>query len=308
MNFFDELKQTRKTPIHIIHGTDWWTDCDDVAAMRLLCRAHKAGLIVLEGIGIDAVMEYSAPSVSALLTDEGIENVPIGVDTNAQYDSSRCKYQKVLAKYPKKISSNDECEEAYKLYRRILANAEAKCDITEVGFPQIIMQLLKSAPDEISPLSGIELVKEKVNKIWMMAGRWDENDGREYNLTAYPVASEAGCYICENSPVPVTFLGWEIGCDVTTGSHLPENDLVNIAFVENGAKCGRLSWDPMLVLMAIINDENKAGYDTVRGKASVDGKTGADNFTKDENGSHAYVVKRFENDFYSNAIDELLEY
>lgn len=24
-----------------ILGTDWWTDCDDVVALRILARAHK---------------------------------------------------------------------------------------------------------------------------------------------------------------------------------------------------------------------------------------------------------------------------
>ncbi len=308
MNVFDRLKAERKAPVHILHGTDWWTDCDDVAALRLLCRAHKAGIIKLECVGINAVMEHSAPSVSAFLTSEGLEDIPVGVDFNAQYDGSRCRYQQVLAQYPKKINSNSECEPAYKLYRRALANADCKCDITEVGFPQIIMQLMKSPADEISPLDGMALVKEKVHKIWLMAGRWDETPGKEYNLSAYPVASEAGNFICENSPVPVTFLGWEIGADVVTGTHLPENDLVNVAFNANGCKCGRFSWDPMLVLTAIINDEAAADYDTVRGVAHVDAETGYDTFTEDENGTHAYLVQRLKNEEYAAVIDELLEY
>ena len=132
--------------------------------------------------------------------------------------------------------------------------------------------------------------------------------GREYNLSAYPVASEAGNFICENSPVPVTFLGWEIGADVVTGTHLPENDLVDAAFKANGCKCGRFSWDPMLVLTAIINDEAAADYDTVRGVAHVDAETGYDTFTEDESGTHAYLVQRLKNEEYAAVIDELLEY
>ena len=65
--------------INILHGTDWWTDCDDIAALRVLCRAHKAGRIKLCCVGINAVMEYSAPSVSAFLVNEGVD-APIGVD------------------------------------------------------------------------------------------------------------------------------------------------------------------------------------------------------------------------------------
>ena len=37
----------------MILGTDWWTDCDDAVALRLLAKAHKAGDITLLGIGIN---------------------------------------------------------------------------------------------------------------------------------------------------------------------------------------------------------------------------------------------------------------
>lgn len=28
---------------NFILGTDWWTDCDDVVAIRILVRAHLSG-------------------------------------------------------------------------------------------------------------------------------------------------------------------------------------------------------------------------------------------------------------------------
>ena len=42
----------------MILGTDWWTDCDDAVAMRLLARAVKAGEVSLLGIGINACMPF----------------------------------------------------------------------------------------------------------------------------------------------------------------------------------------------------------------------------------------------------------
>ena len=45
-----------------ILGTDWWTDCDDVVALRLLARAHKAKEIELLGIILNGCMEYSVTS------------------------------------------------------------------------------------------------------------------------------------------------------------------------------------------------------------------------------------------------------
>lgn len=303
MNIFNKLAQERK-PIKIIHGTDWWTDCDDVAALRLLCRAHKAGAIELQCVCADAVMDKTASSISAFLQNEGV-NVPIGIDRTFVGDDSGCKYQHILSEYPH-YAENADCEEAYRLYRKALASVEGKADITEVGFPQVIQQLLESEPDDISPLSGMELVKQKVNKIWMMAGKWDEPNGKEYNLSANSAAQKAAHYIFENSPVPITCLGFEIGNTVITGDIADENDLLKIAYVSYGSINGRYSWDPMLTLLAIINDEETAGYDKVCGKAEANPETGENNFTVGE-GLHAYVVKKFEDSFYREHINSLLE-
>ncbi len=290
--------------INILHGTDWWTDCDDVAALRLLCRAHKAGKINLLCVGINSVMRYSAPSVSAFLQNEGVE-APIGVDFSAVRSGDNCRYQKLLASYPHTVRANIDCIPAYRLYRKTLASIDGKAQITEVGFPQIIMQLLQSPPDGYSPLTGPELVREKVERIWLMAGKWDEPCGREYNLTAYPVCCEAGHYVCENSPVPLVFLGFEAGRDVITGNGLPEGDLLREAFTAHGSPDGRCSWDPMLVYAAVTQDLAKAGYTAVYGTARVDPRTGENSFTPGP-GSHCYLVKTRENAFYADTLNRIL--
>ncbi|MCQ2479560.1 MAG: hypothetical protein MJ120_02880, partial [Clostridia bacterium] len=168
MNIFDILKNERKNPINILHGTDWWTDCDDVVALRILCRAHKENLINLKCVCANAVGKNTVASLDGFMTAEGV-SAPIGIDRSSQRDDSRCRYQKRLSELPHS-QTQEESPEAWKLYRKILWESEEKCHITEVGFPQIIHQLLVSEPDEICPLNGMELVKEKVEKIWMMAG------------------------------------------------------------------------------------------------------------------------------------------
>ncbi len=305
MDLFDSIKKNIKAPLNVLHGTDWWTDCDDIAALRVLCRAHKAGIINLRCVGIDSVMEYSAASVSAFLTGEGVD-APIGADFSAVRPGDRCRYQQILAEFPHKVKSNDECLPAWKLYRKTLAETDGRTIITEVGFPQIIMQLMKSQPDEYSRLTGLELVREKVEKIWLMAGKWDEPRGREYNLTAYPEASEAGHYICENSPVPLVFLGFEVGLNVITGDKLADGDMLKTGFIAHGSPEGRHSWDPMLVTVAISGDLAAAGYREVTGRASVDPVTGENSFIPGA-GSHSYLVKTRENGFYADMLNGLYQ-
>ena len=167
---------------NFILGTDWWTDCDDVVALRLLARAHKAKEIELLGIVLNGCMEYSVASLEGFLNTEGVSDIPIGIDLDATDFGGNPPYQKRLARHAEKYRDNTEAENAVRLYRRILNDAESPVELIEIGYPQVLASLLQSEGDEISPLSGVELVKRKVSKIWMMAGKWDEDSAKENNF------------------------------------------------------------------------------------------------------------------------------
>ncbi len=289
-----------------IVGTDWWTDCDDAVAMRVLARAHKRGEIVIAGISIDSCMEYSVTSVDGFLSAHGILDIPIGVDLDSTDYGGRAPYQQRLSAYASRFKSNEDAEDALRLYRRILAESKEKVEIIEVGFLQVLAALLLSEGDDISPMSGIELVREKVEKFWIMAGRWDVDGGKENNFARTWRACRGANIFCEKCPVPVTFLGFEVGVNVLTGDNLKPGDVLYDVLQDHRAYNGRDSWDPMLALLAIIGDEEKAGYRVVRGRATVEAETGCNHFTECEDGIHAYVVKIREDDFYKNAINELI--
>ncbi len=304
MSILDFIEKERKIPVNIIHGTDWWTDCDDIAALRILCRAHKRNLVNIRCVCADAVGRYTAQSIDAFIKSEGLD-IPIGVDKSYSADDSKCKYQKFLSQFPNS-KTNDDCPDGYKLYRKMLWESEEKCHITEVGFPQIIHQLMISEPDEICPLGGMELVSRKVEKIWMMAGDWRGRVHKEYNVVATAAGLEAMRFILDNSPVPVTCLGFEAGESVITGQTLQDDDILKQAYTYNRHPDGRSSWDPMLTLLAVIGDEEKAGYKKISGTAFVD-EEGYTVMNECEKGLHSYVVKKHEDKFYEDLINEILE-
>ena len=293
-----------------IVGTDWWSDCDDAVAMRLLLSAHKRGEIEVAGIAIDACMKYSVASLDGFLCKEGVRDIPVGLDLEADdfgsLETYRARYQPTLAEYAENLKKNEDVGDALKLYRKILAESDGKVEIIEIGFAQVLAALLESEGDEFSPLSGFELVKNKVSKFWIMGGRWDAAGAKEHNFSKNARACRGAHIFCEKCPVPVTFLGFEIGYNVFTGGKLDDSDTLRRILLDFGAVRGRESWDPMLALMALIGDEEKAGYKTVRGRASVDAETGANHFEISENGNHVYVIKAKENSFYENMIDELI--
>lgn len=292
---------------NIIFGTDWWTDCDDLAAMRILLRAHKNGEIKLLGVGVNACMEYSVPSVDGFMNLEGVTGIPVGIDLKAtDFEGTHLRYQKTLSEHCVKYKKNEDAEDAVRLYRRLLSESNSKVNIVEVGFLQVFANLLKSEPDDISPLNGIELVEEKAEKVWVMAGKWDEEGGKEHNFCNNRRSREGGEIFCRLCPVPVTFLGFEVGEPVISGNELSHDDFLYKAFAEHGSKNGRCSWDPLTALLAVIGDEEKAGYDTVKGTARLDKETGKNYFTENENGSHKYVIMKKDSSFYSDMINSII--
>ena len=292
---------------NIILGTDWWTDCDDAVALRMLCRAVKRREIRLLGICINACMEHTVPSVDGFLTLEGTAGIPLGIDLLATDFGGNPPYQARLAPYASAYKNNGDAEDIVRLYRRLLASATEPVEIVEIGYLQGFTAFMRSTGDDISPKSGLELLSEKVTKMWVMAGKWDADGERENNFCRNArsrLAAEEFCRLC---PVPVTFLGWEIGIDVLTGGGLAKDDHLHLALCDHGSGGGRFSWDPMTVHMALVGDERAAGYRVVHGRATVDAETGRNYFTPSEDGAHAYVVKERDNDFYRNAIDEMIK-
>ena len=285
-----------------ILGTDWGEDSDDCIAVRILARAHKKGEVKMLGMGINTFVEESAPSLYRFLEKEGV-SIPVGVDKSCPHKIGNVTYQKRLAKETDK--TNDDFEDAVRLYRRAIAESDGNVEILEVGFLQVIAGALLSQPDDISDKSGMELFREKVKKIWIMGGKWNMQGGDEYNLCKYPFAQAGSHAFVSNCPCPITFLGWEIGSMVISGNMLKEDDFLHVALDDHGSGAGRESWDPMLAVLALTNDNEKAGYKTVKGTATVD-KDGKNYFEENENGKDEYVVKAHPDEYYSNIIDNLI--
>ena len=289
---------------HLLLGTDWGEDCDDAVAVRFLARKHRAGEIDLCGIGLNTRFEESVPSLRAFLENEGVRP-PIGIDCDCPELHGRITYQKRLAAYRTDLT-NADAEDAVRLYRRLLAQATEPIEIMEIGFLQVIAAALESGADDLSPLTGMELFREKVAHVWIMGGRWDVPEGKEYNFSRDAMACRAASMLVKKCPVPITFLGWEIGATVITGSSLPEGDMLHDVLADHGSKNGRMSWDPMLVHLATVGDPAQAGYTTMCGTATVDPQTGVNRFVTGK-GMHRYVVKVKEDDFYAKAINEVIQ-
>lgn len=287
----------------VILGTDWWTDCDDAAAIRIACRAHHAGLWNLAGIVLNACMPYSAPSLNAFCCRENMADLPLGIDRSAVGYGGNPPYQKLLADLPHTAQTNESLEDGLALYLNLLETID-EAELLEIGYPQVLAALC------VHP-TGYRYLRDKVKCLWMMAGNWENNgSGRENNFARAPMSRQAAAYLLEHCPCPIVFLGWEVGASVISGTAetIPDDsDPLRMAFIAHGSRNGRSSWDPMLVLLALTDDFEEAGYTFRRGYASVDPATGENSFRYDENGPHRYVIKDKPDSWYEAELAQWLK-
>ena len=316
-------------PRPVILDTDWYTDVDDVMAVRVLINLQRKGLLKILGVCLNARFNESVRSVDAFLQAHGVD-VPVGIVQRWEGDRSGINgpsYQRRLASMPSKYADNDAAEGPAMLYRRLLASSSEPVELFSIGFTENYQALLESRPDEISPLTGRELVMQKVSQLWLMAGRWPT--GQEYNLSGgvpvNPLVARAGSFVLANWPTSITFLGYEIGCSVLAGDLLPSGDLLRQAMDdydstpgyrlggkapelrELGKPRAHFSWDPLLILLGagIVAPEN-GYYDQVRGRASSNPENGVNSFTSDPQGPHRYVVKKLPDAEYGKCVDAWL--
>jgi pyrimidine-specific ribonucleoside hydrolase len=289
-------QNNKAEPIKLILDTDMGPDYDDVGAMAVLHALADSGQVkILATMGCNQ-SKYVAPVLDLLNTYYGRPNMPIGiVRGRAVHLASWQKWDSLLAdKYPHDLKTNNQAANALSLYRKILAGEPDKSiTIVTIGFLTNMADLLLSKPDRYSPLSGTELVRKKVAKLFCMAGKFPQ--GKEFNVDRDPVSSKI---VFDNWPTDIVFSGWEIGSAVHTGLPIVQNDAVKNSPVKDVfTRCipmeaidstGRMSWDETAVLVSIKGYEN---YYTVTEGRFVCSEDGSNKWNTNGKG-HFYLVEK----------------
>ncbi len=261
----------------------------------MLTWGINQGRVNLLAAGLSVTLTDGACSLDVVLTNDGAPNTPIAVPlTPLSYAGSALYQTPVCDAGEGTLAPGVVYDDAVTVYRTALANANGRVEIITEGFLNNIMELMQSPADGISPLTGTELIAAKVSRIWVGGGQFPS--GTEYNFSQVAQARTAAAYVTSNWPIqiPMTFLGFEVGGSVVTGSSLnglQATDYVSLAFFEWCGGCNRSSWGAMNTLLAVLGEPTIAGYTTVEGTISVNPTTGANTFAASAGGPHRYVVK-----------------
>ncbi len=156
----------------ILFDTDIGGDIDDAGAMAVLHALADAGEIGILGIGVVNGHENTVPYTDAINTWFGRPDLPLGTIKEGAPFRRDTYMADVVRDYPHDLDAAS-APDAAALYRRILAaQPDHSVTLVAVGPATNIRRLLESKPDTHSPLSGIELVRQKV-KLYAAGGNGD---------------------------------------------------------------------------------------------------------------------------------------
>ena len=277
----------------IIFDTDIGNDIDDALALVMLHSYVDMGFIDFAAVTISKDNKWAAVYTDIVNRFYGHPDIPIGIVRDGKTEDTGPFIKTVSEKMGKDFSSLTDIEDAVTLQRKILSESTDQSVVfVIVGFSTNIARLLRSQPDDISPLTGMELVRKKVRFMSMMAGNFSDHPEREYNIFIHP---EAAQYVFANCPAPIICSGFEVGISIEYPAKSIENDFnyVNYHPVAEAYKVfmkmpyDRPSWDLTSVLYAVEPD---ASWFTLSspGKIRVDANE-LTIYQKDENGKHFYL-------------------
>lgn len=288
--------------VRLLIETDVFGDVDDVGALAVAHHFADLGRAEIVSVGVNTPSRFGSQTVRIVNRWYGRESIPVGAKLPLDDSVFEFDYAHRLATDHATPADRREPAAAVDVHRKALAESpDGSVTVVSLGFLDNLADLLRSGPDEHSPLSGRDLVERKVSRAVVMGGFFPS--GHEYNITESIPAAQA---FVSAWPTDVDFLGWEVGAPVVTGKEISTREgIIGDAYrAYNGTGTGRESWDLLAVHFALTNDA--ALYATSeRGDVVID-DSGLTTFHASASGTHRYVILACEPPAAEAALDRIL--
>lgn len=287
-------------PTPVLLETDFFSDVDDVGALALLLDHVERGDARLLAVGVNTPSVWGVPAVRVVLEHYGVSS-PVGSFAWSDDELSDPDYARQLVEIFGGTAL--PVSPAVEVHRAALAAAEDHSVVViSIGFFGNLNALLASGADELSQLTGVELVRRKVRRTVAMAG-WFPS-GREFNIFS---EVEGSTEFLANWPLPIDFVGFEVGEGVITGSWASAMASSPVAsayawYCEPGE--GRPSWDLLAVHAALVEPSTLVRWSS-RGRMSV-ADDGENTWLSSDDGPHRYALLTAEPAEAAAVLDEQL--
>lgn len=272
--------------------TDMSTDIGDLFGLQMLIAEANAGKCRIIGVNANTYNAYSAPMIAAVLKHCGYSYVPVGAYQGSEGTSSASGgvyAQSIAARFGISSETRTNYPDATDILRQALAaRADGSVTICSIGLFTNLKNLLQSAADGYSPLTGLQLVTAKVKKLVAMAGY--AAGGTEWNFSQNASASN---YFVANFPsaIPSYYQGYELGSGITFT--FPVGDPLSNPFVYGAQIAGGTNermWD-IYPLMQASEGSFSADFivSQANGSMTVNATTGANVWSSSPAGSVNYM-------------------
>ncbi len=290
-------------PIKLILDTDVGSDCDDMMAISYMIAAEKKGLVKPLAITLSHPSDHAAAGIRALYRSYGAE-APVMGQMSKEKPRGDWYGKKIYEKFGVEEDMAPTCG-AVELLRKTLAESDGDVILCAIGPLNNVADLLESEPDDISPLCGVDLVKEKCSRVVLMAGGFlpDENGKNvpEWNVKVCIERSQKTFELCKND---IYMLPFEAALTMITGKRaaetLGDSTPLTLAFINFHGSSGRSSWDPATLLWAVEGNRDLFTLSEA-GRVTVD-DIGTTDFAADEKGNCRIIgIKQNEGEDFKDA-------
>lgn len=241
----------------IIIDTDFASDADDILAIRIALCFQDKGMLDVKGISLSTSYSRSPLAIHALCKYDGYGSIPVAMDTSGKGVQVHTEYVNVMYEWPK---HRDDYEQPVEMYRRLLAESPEKVNIITLGFLQNIENLMKSGPDKYSPLTGAELIQQKVDTLYVVGGSDSGRPSFNFYWTGEKVVKAAKT-VTKGFPARVVYLPTDLSFDTFCGQFYNNEDkkgrdIVTNALKSNSQSGGVVAWDVFSMWCAVqdMND------------------------------------------------------
>lgn len=249
----------------VILDMDLGSSTDDIICMDLLFGYQAEGRADILGIICDRMGGQNAVVADIYRTFYGRPSLPLGLERNGVVDPVVFnRYAPLLdtlrdssgsLMFPRQLSDGNDAPDGCAVYRQLLARADNRSvDIISCGFVTTLANLLQSQPDEYSPLSGVELVRQKVKKLYIMCGVFYTAEEPDFNLSQAPAWSKIFFDLWPKE-TPVLFNPMEVGQDLDYRTEWVLADIgwtdihpTKQIYLRNSADTGQRMWDVVSLL------------------------------------------------------------
>jgi hypothetical protein len=301
----------------IVFDTDFGGDADDLGALVMLHQFMKHGECELLGVMCWSTEKYAVPAIDAINRYYGHPGIPIGLRKEGSH-LAEWNYTKPLADNFTYVLDQEHARDATVLYRELLSRSEdTSIVLVTVGPLKNLVNLLRSEPDQYTPLPGKILLEKKVKEVVIMGGKFPEGDD-EWNFNGnMPGVTK---YVLAHLQVPVVFSGFEVGMEIKTGRVFNQLDPIHPLHVGfkhfsanapwmkeqyRGEILDNSSFDQTAVLYAVRKGVGTYWELSERGFCLADDQ-GGNRWVPDPQGSHTYLKLKMDAEEVAGVIESIM--